>query len=838
MSRVFGRVDPTTHGERKVLELLSQLDERWNVFYSVGFVDRQGFDRQREIDFIASHPEKGLLFIEVKGGKVKFDGSGNISQWLESNWKVITPELQLNNARRVCLEFLKANGIDAFVPARNVYIFPFTKKPTSGLSQELQTCSIFQDDIDELPNVIPDLLDDLRKDVFDNSIVEKLLTPCLVRVAAPEHIEENTNVSLAIPSLTSIANCSAEDFTSMRDIRSALLTHRESLQSIWWDVINRKSVIETTIGHEIVQDDSVISLLQETQSLVSSSFVEIGVFGQVKRGKSTLVNALVGRQVSAVGMLPKTAIPVTIQHSVEEGGTIELNDGSTVMVSLDDALFATTQESRKKRISDGKPSVERVTVSLDVDWLPSEARIVDTPGLSDPGQSADYESYALNELDRVSAAIFVISYPPGIEQHEIQIISALASHGIAKVFFVVNMWSDMWKKKGAKQEAAEFVQNLVVSSQTESSQIDPKDSKVYVVNLGMATDAIESGKVKKLQESGITELRDVVEQYLAIGALSRIAGGGARRLLSASVIIDKTLSERKETILNPVLLEKRREELKVNIESSEEKLTKIKNIVSAKIEALTLQLIPVISEPFDSTIQRMSSNTSREQLRNVQSSLGLKFSSAMSALTTKFQRGIIEISDEAKSNLISSLGVTTWEFSTSGLGSEVFSTSFMSESMIASYRPPSDFKIEGLAAGATIGALLVQGATAALIFTNPVGLLVAALLGGGIGLAGGKFASDKGNGQEASTEEIQRLTSKILEAKAESIRKFQNEISLKKELLLKALKNTRDSLLMDADYELKNVEVALRDEKSKKSALSEISDLHARLIKVVGGLEV
>jgi hypothetical protein len=182
--------------------------------------------------------------------------------------------------------------------------------------------------------------------------------------------------------------------------------------------------------------------------------------------------------------------------------------------------------------------------------------------------------------------------------------------------------------------------------------------------------------------------------------------------------------------------------------------------------------------------------------------------------------------------------VTTWEFSTSGLGSEVFSTSFVSESIIASYRPPSDFKIEGLAAGATIGALLVQGATAALIFTNPVGLLVAALLGGGIGLASGKYASDKGNSQEASTEEIQRLTSKILEAKAESIRKFQNEISLKKELLFKALKNTRDSLLMDADYELKNVEVALRDEKSKKSALSEISDLHARLIKVVGGLEV
>ena len=182
--------------------------------------------------------------------------------------------------------------------------------------------------------------------------------------------------------------------------------------------------------------------------------------------------------------------------------------------------------------------------------------------------------------------------------------------------------------------------------------------------------------------------------------------------------------------------------------------------------------------------------------------------------------------------------MTTWDFSTSGLGSEVFSTSFMSESIIASYRPPSDFKIEGLAVGATIGALLVQGATAALILSNPFTLFVAALLGGSIGLAGGKFASDKGNSQVASTEEIQKLISKIMKAKAESIKKFENEISSKKELLFEALKNTRDSLLSDADHELKNVEVALRDENSKKSALSEISDLHARLIKVVGGLEV
>ena len=97
-------VEPNLFGEKSVLKDLEKLSDDWHVFYSLGFVDRNGFDRQREIDFVALHKKFGLVFIEVKGGTVKFE-NGLVRQWLDNQWKDRNPIQQLNAARRVCLEY-------------------------------------------------------------------------------------------------------------------------------------------------------------------------------------------------------------------------------------------------------------------------------------------------------------------------------------------------------------------------------------------------------------------------------------------------------------------------------------------------------------------------------------------------------------------------------------------------------------------------------------------------------------------------------------------------------------------------------------------------------------
>lgn len=53
------------------------------------------------------------------------------------------------------------------------------------------------------------------------------------------------------------------------------------------------------------------------------------VAGEAKRGKSTLVNALLGRPVLPVGVTPLTALATTVRYGQDEGATAVFRDGHT-----------------------------------------------------------------------------------------------------------------------------------------------------------------------------------------------------------------------------------------------------------------------------------------------------------------------------------------------------------------------------------------------------------------------------------------------------------------------------------------------------------------------------
>lgn len=80
MARLFPKIRPEeigNPGERTVARaLLEQLPRRVEVFHSFNWLARstRGTLLEGECDFILLEPEKGLLFVEVKGGSLLFDG--------------------------------------------------------------------------------------------------------------------------------------------------------------------------------------------------------------------------------------------------------------------------------------------------------------------------------------------------------------------------------------------------------------------------------------------------------------------------------------------------------------------------------------------------------------------------------------------------------------------------------------------------------------------------------------------------------------------------------------------------------------------------------------------
>ena len=86
MARLFPKIDPkeiANPGERNVAKaLLEQLPRRVEVFHGFNWLARTPTDtfQEGECDFILIEPENGLLFVEVKGGTLVFDGTRWVRQ--------------------------------------------------------------------------------------------------------------------------------------------------------------------------------------------------------------------------------------------------------------------------------------------------------------------------------------------------------------------------------------------------------------------------------------------------------------------------------------------------------------------------------------------------------------------------------------------------------------------------------------------------------------------------------------------------------------------------------------------------------------------------------------
>lgn len=102
--------DPKRNAEKKVFESLSGLASSFVVFYSVAWQSRKdGYARDGEADFVITHPDYGVLVLEVKGGGVAYDAT--TGQWTTTDRYresfVIDPVEQAKKSHYTLLEKLK-----------------------------------------------------------------------------------------------------------------------------------------------------------------------------------------------------------------------------------------------------------------------------------------------------------------------------------------------------------------------------------------------------------------------------------------------------------------------------------------------------------------------------------------------------------------------------------------------------------------------------------------------------------------------------------------------------------------------------------------------------------
>jgi GTP-binding protein EngB required for normal cell division len=166
---------------------------------------------------------------------------------------------------------------------------------------------------------------------------------------------------------------------------------------------------------------SLFPLLRACRALAEeASPLDVAVFGQFKSGKSSLLNAVLGRDLLPVGAIPVTAVVTRITAGSDSASVIGL-DGSRTGIPLE-------------RIADyvseaGNPDNRRGVAIVDVgtpalEGLPG-LRLVDTPGL---GSALAHNTQATRDwLPDVAMALVVVSAERPLSQEDLDLLGELVA---------------------------------------------------------------------------------------------------------------------------------------------------------------------------------------------------------------------------------------------------------------------------------------------------------------------------------------------------------------------------------------------------------------------------
>jgi hypothetical protein len=266
-----------------------------------------------------------------------------------------------------------------------------------------------------------------------------------------------------------------------------------------------------TLLKEIIStayNDGVISLDEQKDLLnnLERARLRIGFIGQIKTGKSTLINALIFRKpVMPVSATPMTASLCFLTYGdkpkveveffskedwdfiVKEASKKETNsqwakelvDSATAIkgeigILLDSTRSISFSDLEKYVGKDGKyvPLVKALKIDYPLDIL-KDVEIVDTPGINDPIVSR--ERRTMEFLKDCDVVLFVIYAGRPFDKADYDLLDRLLASGVGKTCFVLNKIDTILEEEGniekAKQRIMEAIQEHIKTAKKDGETI-------------------------------------------------------------------------------------------------------------------------------------------------------------------------------------------------------------------------------------------------------------------------------------------------------------------------------------------------------------------------------
>jgi small GTP-binding protein len=179
------------------------------------------------------------------------------------------------------------------------------------------------------------------------------------------------------------------------------------------------------------EDQQVLSDLEAADRRLSEAVFKLVVLGEYKRGKTTLINALLGEPVLPMAVVPLTSVVTEVQHGTTPEARIEFLRGGSRSVPLDKLpAYVTEPENPQNRLG-----VARAVVRYPARLLAEGVTIVDTPGIGSVFEHNSEVTYRF--LEESDAVVIVLAADQPLTAEERALLRAL-NEITDRILFAVN----------------------------------------------------------------------------------------------------------------------------------------------------------------------------------------------------------------------------------------------------------------------------------------------------------------------------------------------------------------------------------------------------------------
>jgi GTPase Era involved in 16S rRNA processing len=348
---------------------------------------------------------------------------------------------------------------------------------------------------------------------------------------------------------------------------------------------------------------------EELKEKVQNNVFNLVVLGQFKRGKTTLINALLGAEILPTAVVPLTSIATILKYGETLNIKVYFNDGRVTEIEPATLTQYVTEKGNPRNEKD----VQEVIITYPSSYLKDGVRLIDTPGV---GSVYEHNTdVAYQYLPKSDAALFLLSVDQPVSKAELDFLKDVKQYS-HRIFFLQNK---------ADYVGSEDLSESISFSKKIIEECMGREVKIFPLSAKLALEGKLSETKELLEKSFLPEFEHILNTFLMQEkgeVLLLSVTNNLLRLLSQSWL---GLELEMKSLVTP--LEELKEKIKIFEKKKEEVLVEkddfsllldgeikkiINNILEEDSKTFRQELILKVSEDFERSYGKHSGMSLKE----------------------------------------------------------------------------------------------------------------------------------------------------------------------------------------------------------------------------------